>query len=493
MNDFIKKLETDKYIIGSFDVYEEQTRKLIEENSKATKEDVESILKSMPTSYRGAITDKPGNYLGYIGLYNVNTKDGVASLRFEVNKELSDADQNEILNEFKNYMTDSLNITEVEETIYKTKNTSNIATKKIIPKANIIIANKLLEPGVSEETLEKFSSDYEIPKLQMPFTIKSNDRAVGIIGLSNLIWSNKRANLNLFLDKSLGSDILSELPGYIIDDYIEYIHDSNVHNLNLSVNGSDDKLLDILKDTNMNYYGTIPYAALSENDIESKLMFQHIPKMTKQNGIYIPENKKIEIERLDTDKKELDKIIDLGNGYKLVSPKSFEDENINSENILKGYIESMQERQKFTIPLGEDKYFLQKGNGKYGLSKQLMNYNYVLLDDKNEYSGYINILRENANGKNAELEIGIKPEIQHKGLGTTVINKFYDELFSVGYASVTSSVFEFNKPSLKLHEKVAQLNGIRLDSYYINGKLWDMSYYTKTNDTISKSENGRHK
>ena len=302
MNDFIKKLETDKYMIGSFDVYEEQTRKLIEENSKATKEDVESILKSMPTSYRGAITDKPGNYLGYIGLYNVNTKDGVASLRFEVNKELSDADQNEILNEFKNYMTDSLNITEVEETIYKTKNTSNIDTKKIIPKANIIIANKLLEPGVSEETLEKFSSDYEIPKLQMPFTIKSNDRAVGIIGLSNLIWSNKRANLNLFLDKSLGSDILSELPGYIIDDYIEYVHDSNVHNLNLSVNGSDDKLLDILKDTNMNYYGTIPYAALSENDIESKLMFQHIPKMTKQNGIYIPENKKIEIERLDTDK-----------------------------------------------------------------------------------------------------------------------------------------------------------------------------------------------
>ena len=153
----------------------------------------------------------------------------------------------------------------------------------------------------------------------------------------------------------------------------------------------------------------------------------------------------------------------------------------------------MQERQKFTIPLGEDNYFLQNGNGKYGLSKQLMNYNYVLLDDKNKYSGYINILRENVNGKNAEIEIGIKPEIQHKGLGTTVINKFYDELFSVGYASVTGSVFEFNKPSLKLHEKVAELNGIRLDSYYINGRLWDMSYYTKTNDIINKSKNGKHK
>ena len=64
------------------------------------------------------------------------------------------------------------------------------------------------------------------------------------------------------------------------------------------------------------------------------------------------------------------------------------------------------------------------------------------------------------------------------------MNAFYDELFSMGVASVTSSVFSFNEPSIRLHEKVAMLNGIRLESYYVNGKLWDMSIYSKVNSSI---------
>ena len=488
MTDFIKKLETSKYIIGSFDVYQNLSKELIQKNSNISSEDADKILKEMPTTYRGAIVNKSGKYLGYIGLYNIKASEQSASLRFEVSDNLNDADKSEILNEFKNYLKDSLNIIELEEIVYKTNNTTSVSSKKITPKSNIIIPNKMLVPGISEKTIEKFSKDYAIPNLQMSFTIKSNDRDIGIIGLSNVIWSNKRANLNLFLDKILGSDILNELSGYIINEYIDYVHNSNIHSITLSVNGSDNELIKLLENTKLNYYGNIPYGAISGDNLESRLMFQHIPNMTKQNGIIIPDNKIIGIEKLNTGKKELDKYIDLGDGYKLISPLILENLDIDFGTILNGYIKSMEEREKFTIPLGEDKYFLQKGNGKYGLSKQLANYTYILLDDNNQYSGYINILRENAKGKNAELEIGIKPEIQHKGLGTSVINKFYDELFSVGYASVTSSVFEFNKPSLKLHEKVAELNGIRLDSYYINGRLWDMNFYTKTNNLIDSNE-----
>ena len=121
-----------------------------------------------------------------------------------------------------------------------------------------------------------------------------------------------------------------------------------------------------------------------------------------------------------------------------------------------------------------------------------MNYSYVVLDNNDSYAGYINILRSNANGKNVEVEIGIDPTLQHNGLGTTVINKFYDELFSTGVASVTSAVFEFNNPSIKLHEKVAELNGIRLESYYVNGKLWDMNFYSKVNSAIEEN-NGKHR
>lgn len=487
---FIAKLQTNNYLIGSFDAYIDLSKELMKNNSNISNKEVETTLKSMPTTYRAAITNKNGDYIGYIGLYNVDAKNSTASIRFEVNSELSEEDKDEILSEYKKYLFDSLNITEIEDFVYITNKQIEVEKKEIVPSSNIIISNQLLIPGITEEDLERFSQDYSVPKLQLPFTIKNNDRTIGIIGLSNLIWSNKRANLNIFLDKELGDDILGELSGYIIDDYISFVHNSNVHNISLSVNGSNKNMLEILNNTSMNYYGQIPFSAISGNSIESNLMFQHIPNMKKERGILIPDNNSISLSSLDTDKKELSEKIDLGNGFKMISPKAFEKEGIDSNIILQSHIRAMQNRDGFTIPLGEDKYFLQRGNENYGISKALMSYSYVVLNENNNYAGYINTLRSNASGKNVEVEIGIDPKIQHRGLGTVVINKFYDELFSTGVASVTSSVFEFNNPSIRLHEKVAELNGIRLESYYINGKLWNMNTYSKTNDIIEKGSSG---
>ena len=487
---FIAKLQTNNYLIGSFDAFIETSKELIKDNSNITDEEVEAVLKSMPTTYRAAITNKEGTYIGYIGLYNVDAKNKTTSIRFEVNQELEDKD--EILNEYKKYLSDSLNITEVEELIYKTKEKTEVEKKEIVPSSNIIITNKFLEPGVKEEDLEKFSEYYSIPKLQLPFTIKVQDRTIGIIGLSSLIWSNKRANLNIFLDKALGSDICHELSSYIIDDYINYVHDSKVHNITLSVNAGNEDMLNILKDTKMNYYGNVPYAAINGENLETNLMFQHTPNMKKENGVIIPDNDSILLSSLSTDKKELSEEIDLDNGFRMVSPKSFEKLNIDFNKVLQQHLGAMQNRNDFTIPLGEDKYILQKGNGNYGVSKALMNASYVVLDDKNNYSGYINILRTNANGKNVEIEIGIDPKLQHRGLGTKVISSFYDELFSTGVASVTSSIFEFNRPSLKLHQKVANLNGIRTEAYYINGALWDMWMYSKVNNSIKENSSDKH-
>ena len=130
-----------------------------------------------------------------------------------------------------------------------------------------------------------------------------------------------------------------------------------------------------------------------------------------------------------------------------------------------------------------------KGNGTYGISKVLMNLSYVLLDINNKYAGYVNILRHNANNNNAEIEIGIKPGLQGNDLGKRVVNEFYNQLFSIGYASVTSAVFSFNEPSLRLHEKVAKLNGTRIESYYINNRLWDMSFYSKVNNLFDNENN----
>lgn len=482
--DFIVKFETENYLLGSFDTYQKLSEELVKDNSNLSDEEVNNIIKSMPTTYRASILNKEGNYIGYIGLYNIDAKNQTTSIRFETNVSLSDDEINEVLNEYKKWLTESLNLNITDEFMYISKEEKKIEKEEVVSKPNIIIPSNFLVPGISQETIDLFSNDYNIPKMQMPFSIMSNDRVIGIIGLTNLIWSNKRANLNLYLDKKLGEDIINELSSSIIDDYLDYVHNSNIHNVTLSVTGSDKNLLDIIKDTNMNYYGQIPYASIKGNDVESNMMFQHIPNMKKQNGIILLNNKNLDISSLKTDKEELSSVIDLGNGYRLVSPKYFEEENINSDDIIASHIIAMQNRDKFSIPLGEDKYILQKGNGNYGISKMVMNYSYVLVNENNKYSGYINILRKNANNTNAEIEIGISPNLQNQGLGKIVANTFYEELFSVGYASVTSAVFEFNNPSIKLHEKVAELNGIRLESYFINGRLWNMNFYSKVNPII---------
>lgn len=42
---FITKLETNKYLIGSFDTYLDTTKKLIKDNSNLFDEDIETIIK----------------------------------------------------------------------------------------------------------------------------------------------------------------------------------------------------------------------------------------------------------------------------------------------------------------------------------------------------------------------------------------------------------------------------------------------------------------
>lgn len=466
MNNFVAKLETEKYLIGSFDAFMDKSLELTKNNLNKTDEEANEFLKTIPTATRAAITTKDGEYVGFIGITNVDAKNDAASIVFEVNREV---DKEEILNEFKKYLSESLNIKHTDGENFS--------------ESNIIIPSKSLVPGVSEEDLEKFGN----PSLKYPFTIKSNDRTIGVIGLTSLLWANKRASLQLFLDEALGSDIVNELSGYIIDDYVNYVHSVGLHNINFTVSGSNKDMLDVVANTNMNYYGSVPFGASNGVNVESSVMFQHTPYMEK-NGILIPENKSISIQTLDTEKKELRNKIELNNGFAMINPSVFEQEGIDFDRVLKGHIEAMQNRNNFTIPLGEDKYFLQVGNDRYGLYKTLKNSTYVILDSFNNYAGYINILRKNANGKNVEIEIAIDPTLQHKGLGTEVINSFYDELFSTGVASVTSSVFSFNNPSMKLHEKVASLNGTRIESYYINGKLWDMNVYSKVNEEISKTK-----
>ncbi len=482
---FIPKFKTNKFFIGSFDTYYDSTLRLIKSNSKISTKKAEDVINSLNENYRASITDCNKNYIGYIGLYNIDEQEHMASIRLEINYPLiNEDDKNEILSEYRSWMWDSLRLTIEEEIIFKDPGYSEVKKSNHIFNGRQARSNSLLIPGISQEVLDKFSEYYSLPNMIYPFSIRYRDRIIGIIGLNNVIWSNERTDLKLFLDKSLGDDIIEVFSSSVIDDYLDYVHSLNIYNVCFCVSGSDYNTLDIIEESKLNYYGQIPLASLNEGKIESKIMFQHIPKMKMNEEFVIPKNISYDISVFNTDKKELDEYILLENNYKLINPHSFQKFEVDIDNIVLGHMIAMQNRDKFSIPLGEDKYMIQKDKCNNSLLNQIMNYSYILVNFSNDYCGFINILRNNANSKNAEIEMGIDPSLQGRGLGSMVINKFYNELFSIGYASVTSAIFEFNEPSLNLHKKNCEFSGTRLSSYYINGRLWDMYYYTKTNDLV---------
>lgn len=387
---FIPKLETDKYYLGSFDAYQNLLMEIEKNNIMPIDDATEKIISSMPGEYRAAIVDKKGNYIGFIGLYDVDSQNQATSIRLDIVNDLSKEDKDSILEEYKKYMVNSLNIKNIKGIVYKVKNKYELENEKRITSPNIYIPNELLIPGISEEVLEKFQEEYDIPSLKMAYTIQNEDKVIGIIGVSNVIWSNKRANLNLFIDRSLGDDIVNVLSSYIIDDYLTLVHSANIHSVNFAVSSSDKNMMEILEDTDMNFYAQIPFSSINGDLLEARNLYQHIPRMEKQSQIAIPLDDKVKVSLFDTEKKAIRPMIVLPNGYQLVSPKVFLENNIDFEKVLDGHTMAMQERERFTIPLGEDKYFLQKYNGEDNLADALRNYSYILLDQNDNYFGFIN-------------------------------------------------------------------------------------------------------
>lgn len=478
---FIRKFETKNFFIGSFDFFESLTKNIIMENSKLTEDKVQQILYNMPNAYRGAITDKKYNYLGYIGIYNYDPIFKRASIRLETISNLSLDEKHEIIDEYRDWLKNSINIFNILEIKYVSKDEYYILKNDKKVNLELKCSSEFLVKGVNESVKYSIQMHHKIPNLKFPFTIRYNDINIGIIGLTNVLWANERANMNIiFVNKC--QKINKNIIANVIEEYLKFIHKIGIYNITFSIQSDDKFMLEIIKNTKFNYYAQIPFGTYDEKNIKSNLLFEHIPESIKiKNNIPRVENM-TKSSYLFKSKDNMNLVLKVDNIYRLVSPKAFKTENINKDKIIFSHIRAVQDRKEFAIPLGEDKYILQYGNEDYGFKRTVMNYSYVLLDNDNNYCGYVNILR--ANCFNAEIEIGIIPTLQRKGIGTKVINKFYDELFSVGFLSVTSIVFEFNIASIKLHDRVSKCYGKRTKSYYINGKLWDMYYYTKINDKL---------
>ena len=474
-NEFIPKLYTDNYMIGSFDVYINEAKKLINKHLWS----ILDIIDKMPTSLRASIVSKKDNsYLGFISVFDVKNEKNSSSLILVLNDYLDDEKTREIVNCYREFLYRDLGLTDINEFIDIRGNIGNEMYNTVFSSEVLLCSNNLID-GINQKEKDKLIEEgYNIPNLQMPCTIMDGYIPIGLIGLTNLIWSNRRADLQVFIDDDREEALIRERIPSIIDEYLKYVHDRNIYNVSMSISGSDINKMQAILDSEMKFYASIPYASSYKGNSESKYLFQSYPNMVKENELYLPENKIITNPREVT--KDFTSVIDLGNGYVAITPKVFEENNIDINKIVKSHINAMQDRENFTKPLGEDKYMIQEGNGNYGISKAIMNYNYIILDKDMNYVGFTNILRDNS--LNAEIEMALDPNYQSKGIGSSMRKKFYEELFRNGYMSVTSAVFDFNNKSNGLNEKFAKFNGKRIGAYYINGKLWDMNYYTKVNE-----------
>ena len=470
--EFIPKLYTDNFMIGSFDVYLDKSKGLIEKNKN-----LEGLLDKMPTSLRASIVSKEDNsYLGFISVLNMNNENGYTSLVLVLENTLEELKTNEIVDKYKEFLLNDLGITDIKDYLLVNGNTTVEENHDVIS-VDILLSDDNLRDGIDEREKAKLIEEgYNIPNLQIPCTIMDDNECVGLIGLTNLIWSNRRANLQVFVDKEKDESYIRDVIPGVIDEYLNYVHNRNLYNVSMSVSGSDTNMMNVILDSNMNFYASIPYASNYKGNVESNYLFQSYPGMEKENGLYLPENKIVTGEV----SKDFKSVIDLGNGYIAMSPKVFEENNIDLSGIVKSHMGAMQDRDRFTIPLGEDKYIIQEGNGNYGISKAVNNFTYVMLDKDMNYVGYTNILRENA--LNAEIEMALKPEYQSKGIGSSMTKKFCEELFKNGYMSVSVAVFDFNTKSKGISQNIFKFDGKRIGAYYINGKLWDMNLYTKENE-----------
>ena len=109
--EFIPKLYTDNFMIGSFDVYLDKSKGLIEKNKN-----LEGLLDKMPTSLRASIVSREDNsYLGFISVLNMNNENGYTSLVLVLENALEELKTNEIVDKYKEFLLNDLGITDIKD------------------------------------------------------------------------------------------------------------------------------------------------------------------------------------------------------------------------------------------------------------------------------------------------------------------------------------------------------------------------------------------
>lgn len=487
---FIPKLETEKYLLGSFDACLQESRSLVLENSLLDElseidtkectvgdskllEIIDKYLSTLPTLFRAAITTKEKEYVGYIALTNVCYPKHSTDVIMEVKKDLSNKAINEILDEYMEYVHDFLNLKTFHTVTIKQK--GNMVVNTIHKKNNdekLSISTTVLDSWINLKYIEEKNQEHN---LVYPCAMLDNDKTIGIIGLKNVNYPNQRAQIEMVFEDDYQEDYKV---GMYLESYARFVKRYDIPDAMCLIPASNKIRRESAEKANFSYFGCIPYSIQNKNEDYESLLIYHYGYTNADN--YDLDRYKYDRASDQTSISTPQDRIKINSKYSLVNPKTLD--QITLDRAVYNHAWALTDREHFSIPLGEDKYFPQIGCDNYGVYKAVKNFTYLIMDDKNNYIGFVNIIR--GNGKNIEIEIGIKPSLQNRGIGTLALSTFYDEMFRIGYYSVTSSVFSFNHISRHMHEKLSENTAIKVHTYYAYERLWDMYIYTKVNPNI---------
>lgn len=307
------------------------------------------------------------------------------------------------------------------------------------------------------------------------FAIIENDsrKLVGLIGFKDLIQSNQRSNIDLILSKKLDTQKYLEYGSESLRMISDYSFNSlNLHNL-LCLD-SNLGFYDMYVDAGYNYIGSRHAAELGKDSFNDVHLFQRLPYSKTENENEIVPCNTIITKPNNLSINELPKIVN-GQEITLIRPDQLD---TKSRSYVRRRLGKSLNNAYDASAMGEYKMIYNdfRLNNKLSGKGQ---FDYLILDKNEKPIGYVDRLHINNNNLCTDIEINLFNEsYRNKGHGSKAYKLYVDVLRKAGYVSIGSVVFDFNAPSINMHEKLGfNSYATRDESYFAFGKLCDMHYY----------------
>lgn len=352
------------------------------------------------------------------------------------------------------------------------------------------VFDKYINGNISKEQAYDKMKQYE---QENSFAIidKSNNKFIGLIGLSNTLQNNQRSNIWIKIDTSIdleaqitkGSESLNLMLKYCFD----YL---NLYSIVLEYPAVTKQTRGICEKSKMRYIATKSEAVLLKEDVfDNTILYECNPPLYKKIIPIGDESKKTydlnsQKKRINLNNTDKTREIIIGKKIRLVKPSSIDIKKEANE------VAKYMSNPKIAIPLGEFKTNWTIESAK----KYLEHVDYVIMlnDDTNKLIGSIMLFNKNNRNRTANIETVIGyPELHNQGFGTEAKDLFLEEIYANGiYNNLLSSVFDFNNLSRGVNEHIGfNYIGIREGAYYAYGHLNNMKLYEMTRNLYNQEKN----